>query len=221
MKLFSIINDSIPEGEQVVIVVAKTGCTLTASVDVRNEGIKDDAKNFIQPLVLRGSAQELDEQFENEIVTPMQQTAGLHTSMAEYEAAKQVAQAKSKAATEAAQKAKDAAKKKAEAQKKALAEAKALADAKKWTEAANKYRHILADESLGLSDTQKASIRKNIETCESRDGGLFGEGGDPSDAIETIETVELIEDEDLSTAEENQEENPDSEEENNEETEND
>lgn len=214
MKLFSIISDNIPEGAQVVIVATKTGGNITVSTDVRNDAVKDDAKNFIQPLVLRGTPQELDEQFESEIVKPIQETAGLHTSMAEYEAAKQVAQSKSKAAAEAAQKAKDAAKKKADALKKAIEEAKKLTDAGKWTEAAKKFRDILADNSLELSDAQKTSIQKNIDTCESKDGGLFGGGDDNSSEMETIE---LMEDGDENpAANSDTEEDTDSEENNNE-----
>lgn len=189
MELFSILNNHIPENGTVIIVVAKTGDRLTASIALRNEGVKDPAKDYIQPLALCGTPEELDENFEKEIVKPIEQSAGLQSSMKEFEAAQQVAAANSKAKADEKKQKAEAAKKKAAAQKAALDAAKSLVDAKKWSEAAGKYREILANEALELSDSQKASVKKMLESCESRDGGLFGSGDIDIDITE-FEVIE-------------------------------
>ena len=174
MKLFNILSNAVSDGDTVIIVATRTGDSFTVSVSAKCGNVKDTAKDHIQPFVLKGTPAELDASFEDEILKPVTQSAGLQTSMKSYEAALAVAQANSKAKANEKKKAADEAKKVAAAQKKALDEAKALMDEKKWGEASRKYNAILADDGLKLSDTQKAAIRKNIDTCENNDGGLFG-----------------------------------------------
>lgn len=71
---------------------------LIVSVMLQNKACGDTAKNFIPPLNLRGTAQELDNGFFQTITTPIQTASGLMVDMESF--MKQMEQAKKQSAME-------------------------------------------------------------------------------------------------------------------------
>ncbi len=97
------------------IIVSKTESGMVASVYLNNETCGDKARKLITPLILRGTAQELDTDFFATITTPLQQVSGLLVNMESFmkqmeEAKKQSAMQKEK--TDAQKKEREAAAKK-------------------------------------------------------------------------------------------------------------
>lgn len=75
--------------------------TLIVSIMLQNEQCEDNAKQLIPPLNLRGTAEELDEGFFQQITTPLQTASGLMVNMEAFmkqleEAKKQLAMEKEK-----------------------------------------------------------------------------------------------------------------------------
>ena len=68
------------------------------SVLLKNEQCGDDAKKLIPPLNLRGTAEELDNGFFENIATPLQTTSGLMVDMENF--MKQLEEVKKKSAME-------------------------------------------------------------------------------------------------------------------------
>jgi PRTRC genetic system protein E len=71
---------------------------LIVSVMLQNNGCGDNAKNIIPPLNLRGTAEELDNGFFEQITTPLQSASGLMVDMEAF--MKQLEQAKKQSAME-------------------------------------------------------------------------------------------------------------------------
>lgn len=71
---------------------------LIVSVMLQNEGCGDNAKNIIPPLTLRGTAEELDNGFFENITTPIQTASGLMVDMGAF--MKQLEEAKKQSAME-------------------------------------------------------------------------------------------------------------------------
>ncbi len=101
---------------KLTLTIAKaTEDTIVVSILVQNDGCGDKAKNIIPPLNLKGTAQELDEEFFAHIRKPIQSASGLMSNMEAFmkqmeEAKKQSAMEKEKA--EKAKKEKEAKSKK-------------------------------------------------------------------------------------------------------------
>lgn len=76
----------------------KTGAhnRILVSLLLENEKVGDAAKKIIPPLVLKGTAQEIDERFFEAIKTPIQKTAELLVNMEEFEKALDKAKLESK-----------------------------------------------------------------------------------------------------------------------------
>lgn len=62
-----------------------TGDNLIVSVLLQNEACGDDAKNLIPPLTLRGTAEELDNGFLEQISKPIQQVSSLMVDMEQFQ----------------------------------------------------------------------------------------------------------------------------------------
>jgi PRTRC genetic system protein E len=71
---------------------------LIVSVMLQNEGCGDNAKNIIPPLILRGTAEELDNGFFEKITMPIQTASGLMVDMEGF--MKQLEEAKKQSAME-------------------------------------------------------------------------------------------------------------------------
>lgn len=111
-------------GDLHITVAKATEDTLVVLVMLQNEACGDSAKHSIPPLSLRGTAEELDQGFFENIITPMQSASGLMVDMEGY--MKQLEQTKTQSAMEK-QKA-ESQKKEAEAKDKKFNDAMAKAD---------------------------------------------------------------------------------------------
>lgn len=179
MDLFKTFAGVLGENADVTIVVRRsTDGRLIVSTNFRNNDVKDAARDVIAPFVVSGTPEELDEGYLGAIAAPLEQSSGLQTSMANFEASKKAAEAKSQAASEA--KRKDDAAKKAAKDKftRVFDEAKKLMDARKWKEARTK----LAEASTLADDAQKASVAAALSKCEKNDvPDIFNFGADPEE----------------------------------------
>lgn len=170
MNLFKTISDILSKDSDVTIVIRKTGDdTLAVSTALKNNGTTDPAREVIAPFVVSGTAGELDAEFVSLITAPMERSAGLQSSMANFEASAKAAQAASKAAGEAKRKEEEARKSAKAAVQKTLASADALLKEKKYGEAKALYAKAKADaEKAGLG-AEKASAQKGIDACIKND----------------------------------------------------
>ena len=193
MNLFEELNKIMVANTDVTIVVRKlTDEKMTVSVNFRNEAVKDEAKNLLQPFIVSGSPVELDGGFVAEISKPLAESVGLQSKMQEFEAAKKVAEAKSAAMAE--QKKKEEAEKKSrkEAYDKAMDAAKKAQDERKWKEAISALQKAL---EVAEPD-KKAKIEEGIRWCKEQDvPDLFSMGGDAGEEAPAEAEVHEVADE--------------------------
>ena len=170
-KLFQTLHNIMSENVDINITIQKSGDKLITSILPKAKDVKDEAAKKIIPLVVSGTPVELDEEFAEAIVSPVQKASGILTGMAEFEASTKDAEKNSKAAKDA----QDKAKKKAEADKKKLDQLLKKADE---LEKDKKYQNAIACLNQALEfATNKASIEKRIKSLEAAVGkdSLFGE----------------------------------------------
>ncbi len=86
------------QGDFQLTIAKGTENNLIVLVMLQNDGCGDKAKNFIPPLTLRGTAEELDNGFFEKITTPMQTASGLMVDMDGF--MKQLEEAKKQSAME-------------------------------------------------------------------------------------------------------------------------
>lgn len=84
------------EGDWKISIKSGAHNRMIVTVLLTSEKVADAAKKLIPPLLLKGTAEELDKEFFETIKMPMQKTAGLLLNMAEYEKAIDKAKAESK-----------------------------------------------------------------------------------------------------------------------------
>lgn len=97
---FTAINQMMTEGVDLTLVIRKANGQLAVSVLPKSNGLKDEARNQLIPLTLKGFPQELDSGFLQTVARPVQKASGLITNMARFEAQAEKAAAESKAAKE-------------------------------------------------------------------------------------------------------------------------
>ncbi len=78
------------------ITIKTAGNRMLVSVLFNNDNTVDNAKNIIPPLILKGTAEELDNGFIDAIETPVKKTASLLVNMDEYVKAQETARLQSK-----------------------------------------------------------------------------------------------------------------------------
>ena len=78
------------------MVLKKDGDALIVSLLLTNEQCADKAKALIPPLVLKGTAQELDSGFFSQVTAPIETTSGLMTNMEVYLKGQEAAKVQSK-----------------------------------------------------------------------------------------------------------------------------
>lgn len=185
MSLFKKLNDILTTGCKVTIVVTKAqDGTLSAATVLDNSASKDPAKAYIQPFIVTGTPDELDEGFADAIGEPLARSAGLQTSMAQFEASTAVAAARSKAAI--AKKADDdkAKKQRKAAFDKAYAKAEALEKEGKLTQAIAAYKEAAAQGE----GADKAKAEKKARDLQAKDQpSLDFFGSTEGDSEETAE----------------------------------
>lgn len=86
------------------LTIKKDTETIVVSVFLDNQACGDKAKNLIPPLTLRGTAEELDEQFFATIVQPIENTSKLMVNMETYLKAQEIAKKQSAMEKEQAEK---------------------------------------------------------------------------------------------------------------------
>ncbi|MBS9768664.1 MAG: PRTRC system protein E [Flavobacteriaceae bacterium] len=109
--------------------------TLIVSVLVQNESCGDKAKNLIPPLVLRGTSEELDNGFFENIVQPIEKTSALMVNMESYLKAQEQAKKQSAMEKEQAEKEQKAKSEKQKKFDKAIEKAEKLEKEQKYREA--------------------------------------------------------------------------------------
>ena len=159
------------EGLNLSIVIAKHGDKLAVSV-LPQPTCEDKAKENISPLLLTGTANELDLEFVTVIQSPLEKVSGITSNILQFEGSVKKMEAESKI--------KDAAKKeKEEAGKKSD---KKLVTAKKWLDKKDYTKALkYVDEALALCDDHKASIEMKKEILEA----------DPS--LKPVQQLDLVE----------------------------
>nr|WP_315242112.1 PRTRC system protein E [uncultured Flavobacterium sp.] len=92
-------------GDWTISIAKENTDTLIVSVLFHNSKVGDDARRKVPPILLRGTAQELDLGFFKAIEQPVQETAELFTNMEQFLKQKEVAKASSQMHKETADKA--------------------------------------------------------------------------------------------------------------------
>ncbi|MBL7942468.1 MAG: PRTRC system protein E [Flavobacteriales bacterium] len=213
--------EALATGQDLIIAISKKGETMTVSVCPKADPAtvkKDDTVESFTPLVISGTADELNEGFFEAVKEPLEKSAGLITSVAEFEEevvkkteSSKPAKAKKKAAAPAKPADTDAKKKeeekKAEAAKKLrekeeAAKAKAITGAMEAIEKAKKANDIRqwlkacvkAEPMLEESDPRKAEIATRIERLKEMVLDMYGAAalakliGTPSEAAPSADT---------------------------------
>lgn len=169
MNFFNQISELIPEGVDLNITIRKKAEQLTVSIFPKANGLKDEAQNRLSPLVITGSADELNEGFFTAIENPVKKSTGLLTNMLEFEKSAKEAEANSKAEKER----KEKEKKEAEERKKKLGKLTLKADE---LEAKKDFRGAIKTltEALELSsDTTKIQNRISDLKVKLSQNSLF------------------------------------------------
>ncbi|MDR2916406.1 MAG: PRTRC system protein E [Tannerella sp.] len=82
---FRELSQIITEGAGLNITVRSAGGKLTVSLFPKVNGLKDEAQNHLQPIVLTGNADELDEGFFTAVGQPIQKATGMLSGMKSFE----------------------------------------------------------------------------------------------------------------------------------------
>ena len=82
---FKELSQMMTEGTNISLTVRSRDGLLTVSLLPKAKGLKDEAKNHLQPIVLTGSAEELDAGFFDAVQQPVQKATGLLAGMKSFE----------------------------------------------------------------------------------------------------------------------------------------
>jgi len=206
MDLFQELNKIMAVNTDTTIVVRKLSDEkMTVSVNFRNDAVKDDAKNLLQPFIVSGSPVELDEGFVPEISKPLAESAGLQSKMLEFEAAKKVAEAKSAALAEQKKKEAEEKKKRKESYNKLLDVAKTAQNEQRWRDAIK----ALNDAMEFAEESEKAKIKEGIAYCESRDVPSLFDFGEPAPKAPDLTPAPIAEAEESTEEEQEEDDLPD------------
>lgn len=164
--MFKEISQLMSERDVIKLVMTKVNGNLCVSVLPTKTGLKDEAKDGLSPIVIKGTPEKLDEQFIEAIQQPLKKATEALTNMDVFEKSMEAMQAKSKAATEA--------KKKEEAARKAFADkikkVETLYTEKKFPEAALLLKEV---SEMPIADKKQCEILKNKIDVELNAGTLF------------------------------------------------
>ena len=176
MEFFKRINEMLGEGCTLVMNVAKKGDSLTVSVFPGNPLVKDNGAKKINPLIIKGTAEELDADFLGVIKEPISRVTGLLVDMANFEKGEEEAKAKS----DMLKKKEDEKKKKEEEFKGFIALAKENLEADKFKDA--RFCLDKAKDSTDGSDGQKKTLSETSALIDKKlNGDIFGAPADKSD----------------------------------------
>lgn len=176
MEFFNLIASKMQDGQQLSMTIRKNGEKLVLSMIPDAKGVKDKAVSTLEPLVMNGTPQEFEEQFE-QAMTPIEKAFSLLSEVSDFE--KQVDEARKKSEMEAKKK------KDEDTQKQKFINhlnlAKKLLDEQKFKDS----KTVLAKaEAISGADKKACEeLKKKIDE-KSGDGGLFGGVEDKSDGKE-------------------------------------
>ena len=166
--MFVEISELMSDKDVIKLVLTKVNGIVSVSVLPTKTGLKDEAKDNLSPLVIKGTPEKLDEQFIEAIKQPMKRTIEMLTNMDVFEQSLEAMQAESKAATEA--------KKKEESARKAFTEkmkkVETLYTEKKFPEAALLLKEV---SEMPGADKKQCETLKNKINVELNAGTLFVE----------------------------------------------
>lgn len=164
--MFTEIADLMSDKDVITLVLTKTNGILAVSVMPKRVGLKDEAKDKLSPIVLKGTPEELDREFISTIQKPIERAVGLLTNMAVHE--------KSLAEVKAKSKAEDETRKKESAEKKAFTDkmqkVETLYKERKFPEAALLLKQV--SEMSGADKKQCETLKIKIDV-ELNSGTLF------------------------------------------------
>lgn len=164
--MFVEISELLSDRDMIKLVLTKVNGTLSVSVLPVKIGLKDDAKDNLSPILVKGTPEELELNFIQAIQQPLSKATEMLTNMDVFEKSLEATQAKSKAASET--------KKKEEAEKKVytdkMKKVEALYIEKKFAEAAILLKDI---STLPVADKKHCEIMKNKINVELNAGTLF------------------------------------------------
>ncbi len=173
MEFFNLIASKMQDGQQLNMTIRKNGEKLVLSMLPDTSGVKDKAVSSLEPLVMNGTPQEFEEQFE-QAMAPVEKAFSLLSEVNDFE--KKVEEARKQSEMESK-------KKKEESDQKQvfidhLALAKDLLRENKFKDA----RTVIAKaETLPGADKDACKKLKKEVDEKSGEGGIFGGPEDKSD----------------------------------------
>jgi len=168
---FTQINQLMNQSVDVTLVIRKKEGQLMVSAMPKSNGLKDDAQNYIVPLTVTGTPQELDMGFLQTICRPIQRATGLLTNMSQFEQQADKAAANSKAEKEKKDKEAKEAKEKKEKFDKLMKKASELEAEQKYADAIaslKQARTFATPQAIKSVDEKISAIR-----MKTNQGSLF------------------------------------------------
>lgn len=100
-NFFQNITNLIGDGTTLSVNIFKSGDRVTVSLLPKVKDLNDPAAQKIQPIILNGTAQELDQGFLEAVASPLKKSSGIISNMKSYEDSVKTAEANSKALKDA------------------------------------------------------------------------------------------------------------------------
>ena len=170
---FQTIYPMLAAGTDLSINIRRVNDRLSVAVMPRHAGVKDEAQQNLVPLILSGTAVELDAEFLQAIAAPVSRTTGLLTNLETFERQAAKASSESRAAKTAQEKESKEAREKREKMEKLLKKADEAIAGKRYSEALTWLRQAKV---LATPDRQKDIDAKMAEVQKkASEGSLFGE----------------------------------------------
>ena len=172
IMFFTQFNQLMAENVDIMMVIHKSATGMTVSVLPKPNGLNDDARNHIVPLLLSGTPQELDAGFFQTVTRPVQKVSGLLSNMTEFERQADKAAKESRAAKDMKAKESREEKEKREKFDRLTKKADDLIAAGNHKEAVT----VLGQARAYASPQQVKEIDEKIaaQTAEVNSGSLFG-----------------------------------------------
>ena len=170
---FQSIYQMMPAGTDLSINIRRMDENLSVTVMPRRTGLKDEAGQLIVPLVFNGTPVELDAEFLQAAVTPLQKAQGILVNLESFEKQAEQATAQSKAAKSANDKESKEAREKREKMERLLKKSEEAVTAGKYSEATMWLKQARA---LATPDKQKEiDIRMQEVRKKANEGSLFAD----------------------------------------------
>lgn len=181
MKFFETMAEFLQDGQQLSMVIRKSGNMLAVSVLPDSSGVKDKALSNLKPLVMSGTPEDFEEGFVTGLA-PLAEAQGLVENIKEFEEGTEKARKES----EMVKKQKDEAAKKKKEFDDLIAQARKLNDEHKFRDA----RGVLS-KAAALQVADKALVErvKSEISIRSGEGSLFGGFPDKSEKVSSEETA--------------------------------